>query len=270
MNRLRASPNSFTASVSLLTVLLVIACAWLSGTGLVGAEECSLPLQNTEWIGAVKTINLAWRCRLSAIMRGSVTGGVVTGPVHTPLPAPLYTYFLDHPAVTASLMQRLHIAPYHARMYSPTQFWVNDGEGTQGLVTILYQDATTRIYHIEGVHEGHLLPVMRGQAVVFLSTVSVEGRRELAAVDTTLMSYMQLDNRTLSSILSLFKPLIGEAITRRLTRVFGDTDRLSQVIAQGLDQVLQHLLALPPHKADDLASLTALLRSVQLPALVSP
>lgn len=197
------------------------------------------------------------------------TGSVVTGPVRTALPAPLYTYFLDHPAVTASLMQRLGLGPYQARSDSPTQFWVNDGEGTQGLVRILYQDATTRIYHIEGFHEGRLLPVMRGQAVVFLSAAA-EGRADLAAVDTTLTSYIQLDNRTLSSILSLFKPLIGEAITRRLTRVFDDTDRLSQVIAQDLDQVLQHLLALPPNKSDDLASLTALFRSVQLSALVLP
>lgn len=135
-------------------------------------------------------------------------------------------------------MQTLEIGPYQARMYSPTQFGVNDGEGAQGLVTILYQDATTRIYHIEGVHERRLLPVMRGQAAVFLSAISAERRSDPAAVDTTLMSFIQMDDRALSSILSLFKPLIGEVITRRLTRTFGATHRLSQVIAQDPDQVI--------------------------------
>lgn len=102
--------KSFRTSAPVLAALLVIASAWLPDIDELGAEDCSPPLK-PELVAAVEKVDLAWRCRLSAIMRHSVTGGVVTGPVRTPLPASLYIYFLDHPAVTASLCKRWRLAP---------------------------------------------------------------------------------------------------------------------------------------------------------------
>ncbi len=62
--------------------------------------------------------------------------------------------------------------------------------------------------------------------------------KRIEAVETTLVSYIQLDNALLSGLLSLLRPLIGKIVTRQLMKGFDAAHRLSQTMLQHPDRVL--------------------------------
>lgn len=246
---------------------------WWTGTGalsllLIGipaepaTDPCHLTAEKGGILFPVDRVDTAWRCRLGPIVNGYTTVGVI-GPVQTPISQGLYEYLLDRPIVIASLVQRLGIANYHAAARGPNQFWVNDGDGTQGLLTLVHDDQTTRIYHIDGYHEGTLFPLIRGKAVVFMKIRPVVTQERRPAVETTLVSYIRLDDRILSALVYILRPLIGGAVTRILARGFNVTNQLCTMIAQDPDRVAQEATSPPLLASDELESLKAQLHAMR-------
>ena len=218
------------------------------------ATECQLSDQHEGLSFPVHQIEPAWRCHLQPIITDYTTVGT-TGPVQTPLSAALYSYFLDRPVVTAALAQRLGIGPFQASVRGPNQFWVNDGDGTQGLLTLLHQDGAIRIYHVDGFHEGRIFPMVKAQAVVFMTMRPAQDRTGHDSVETTLVSYVKLESRMWSALVALLRPLVGDAITRKLARGFDATNQLSQLIAQDRSRILRDAEAPPLLSPDELESL---------------
>ncbi len=252
-----------------------ISKCWWTGTGvlsllLIGvpaepaADPCHLAAEQGGILFPVDHVDPAWRCRLGPIVNSYTTAGVI-GPVQTPLAQGFYEYLLDRPLVIASLVQRLGIANFRASARGPNEFWVNDGDGTQGLLTLVHDDQTTRIYHIDGYHEGTLFPLVRAKAVVFIKIRSVLTQERQPAVETTLVSYIRLDDRILSALVYILRPLVGEAVTRKLARGFDVTNQLSTTIAQDPDRVAQEVTSPPLLASDELASLKTRLHAMRHP-----
>ena len=218
------------------------------------SAPCALAPQHAGVTFPVDQVGGSWSCRLQPIMTNYTTANKI-GPIRTPLSETIYAYLLDHPPMAAALVNRLDLGLYQAAARRPGRFWVTDGEGTEGEVESVYQDRATRIYYLEGSHNGTFLPQMTGKAVVLLRMRPVNDTKGTEAVETTLVSYIQLDNAFLSGLLSLLRPLIGKVVTRQLMKGFEAADRLSQVMLHHPDRILFEATDPPALPDDDVAFL---------------
>lgn len=216
------------------------------------AESCALSVQHAGNTFPLDRLDPAWACRIQPVIANYTTANKV-GPVRTPLPETAYVALLDHPQVAAALVSRLGLAPYRVDTRGLHRFWGNDGEGTEGLVHLLYQDHASRVYYLEGFHSAALLPQISGKAVILVSMRPSTDESGREGVDTTVVAYIRLDSRVLSGLLSLVRPLIGGAVTRKLMRAIETANRLSQEMHQRPDRVMEISSTAPALPAEDTA-----------------
>ncbi len=202
-------------TVNILVVGLWVGMAFSVGSAM--AEFCSLPPTHAGLIFPVERVDPTWACRLQAIIQSSTTESKV-GPIRTALSESTYRYLLDHPPFTASLIRRLHLGLYQSEARGPNRFWGDDGEGTKGIVELVYEDPTNRIYFLEGTHESRVLRHVNGKAVVFLRIDVTRDANGTEATDSTLVAYTKLNNPFLSGLVSFFHPFVSRLVTSRLQK----------------------------------------------------
>jgi hypothetical protein len=224
-------------------------------------DECRLDITREDSLVPAGQINPQGRCLLASIVNNPTTAGKI-GPTQTPAPPALYYYLLDHPVVIGALTQKLEMGTYQFTPKGPAQYWGDDGEGTQGMLTRVYDDATTRIFHIDGHHKGQVFPMVRARAVIFIKIAHVPGQNGAPIVETSLNVYTRLNDPVLSAIVFVLRPLIGEAVARKLTRGFEITNQLAAMMAQDPDRILHELPALTTLDPDDQRALTAILNGL--------
>lgn len=234
-----------------------IGLAWLlisSWPEPAQAESCHLAPQHAGITFPVDRIDPAWACRLQPIIDDFTTANKV-GPIRTPLPAPVYVYLLDRPPMAAALINRLELGLYKAETRGPGRYWGDDGEGTVGLVELVYQDPHHRLYYLEGAHHSTLLPHLTGKAVVMLSMAPVKDAAGREAVETTFVSYTRLDNRVLAGLVSLLRPLVGRTVSRKLMKGVEAVNQLGLEMRRHSDRVLFEAMDPPPLPPEDVAFL---------------
>ncbi len=211
---------------SLLLVILIGLPAVVEA-GQAESRSCVLPARHAGVTFPVELVEDSWACRLQPITSNYTTANKI-GPVRTPLSEEIYGYLLDHPPMAAHLVNRLDIGLYKAAVYAPNVFWASDGEGTEGVAQLVYRDRFTRIYYLEGRHDGTFLPSVTGKAVALIRIQPVQEVNGRDAVEATLVTYLQLNNRFLSGVMSILRPLIGKVVTRQFMKAFHAADRLSE------------------------------------------
>lgn len=237
-----------------LSLFIVIGLSTTVYSGLAQSEPCSLPSQHAGVIFPLEQVEASWACRMQPIISQYTTVNKL-GPLRTPLPEAVYAYLLDRPPMAATLINRLGIALYRSEMRGPGRYWGNDGEGTEGIVELVYQDRTSRIYYLEGSHDSRLLPNITGKAVVFLRMNQVKDDNGMEAMDSTMVSYTKLDNRILSGLVSLLRPFIGGTVTRKLGKGVETVNQLSHLMRQDPDRVLSEAIDPPALPDEDVAFL---------------
>ena len=251
---------------------LLIGC-WLCGSSAATAApstgDCIIAAAQGGVVFPVDKLNTSTRCQIGAVVNGYTTAGLI-GPVQTPVTPQLYEYLLDRPPLIAALIERLGLGTYQFTAREMNQFWVNDGDGTQGLLTLVYQDSAHRIYHIDGYHEGQIFPIVRAKAAVFMTILPVTTTEGLPAVQTSLMTYTRLDASLLAGLVHILRPLVGDAVTRKLSRGFEVTNQLSAAIAQDREQVAQQASLVPWLSPTELQTLIGWLYTVPQRAAGSP
>ena len=88
-------------------------------------------------------------------------------------------------------------------------------------------------------------------------------------MDSTLVSYSRLDNRLLSGIISLFRPLVGSAVTRKLAKGVDTVNRLSHVMRQQPDRVVSEATKSPGLPSEEVAFLKHTLENLSHPSGVT-
>ena len=220
----------------LIAVVLTAGLAALVSPGRAESDRCLLPSHHAGVVFPLDQVEAAWACRLEPIITHYTTANKV-GPERTPLPHHVFVYLLDHPVMAAALVNRLDLGLYKAEPRGQGEFWATDGEGTDGIVHALFHDQATRIYYVEGSHDGRFLPRVSGKAVVLLTLRSVTDSRGVESIDSTMVSYLRLDNRFLSGILSLLRPLIGNVVNRQIFKAFEAARRLGGAMREHPQQV---------------------------------
>lgn len=251
-----------TAAISMLWCVVSILTAFTPAAGPESwAETCPIAAEQGGIKLPVDRLSIDTRCLLEPIVNRATTSGQI-GPIPMPIQQALYEYLLDRPVITASMVERFGLGAYQFSMKGPNQFWGNDGEGTQGLVTLVYHDHTNRIYHIDGYHEGQIFPLVRATAAVFVRIVPQSGPEGHPVVETSLLAYTKLNDPMLSALVHLLKPLIGEAVTRKLTKAFDVTNQLGLQIAKDPARIIQELPSLSKIGPDDQRVLLSLLQTL--------
>lgn len=226
------------------------------------SDPCPLSSRHAGVIFPVEHVDDSWACRLQPITNNYTTANKI-GPVRTALTEEIYGYLLDHPPMAAHLVNRLDLGLYKAAAKAPDTFWASDGEGTEGVAQLVYRDRFTRIYYLEGRHDGTLLPSVTGKAVALLRIQPVQGLNGSAAMDTTLVAYLRLDNRFLSGVMSVLRPLIGKVVTRQFMKAFHAADRLGDLMRHDPGRVLFEAMDPPPLPDDQVAFLKQVLSNPQ-------
>jgi hypothetical protein len=234
------------------------------GTGQ--SESCVLSAQHAGVTFPVEKVDPDWMCRLEAIV-GHYTTANKVGPIRAGLSESLYRYLLDRPPLAAALITRLDLGLYKSEARGPGRFWGHDGEGTEGIVQLVYEDRASRIYYLEGSHDSRLLPHITGKAVVFLRMNPVKDANGAESMDSTMVSYTKLDNRILSGLISLLHPLVRGTVTRKLGKGVETVNRLSQVMRQHPDRVLFEAMDPPALPADDVAFLKEAMAAMRNPGV---
>jgi len=258
----------FPRSTTLWAFTVVIGLGTFLHAGLGHAETCAFSPHHAGLAFPVERIDPEWACRLEVIIDHYTTANTV-GPFRVALPKSMYQYLLDRPPLAAALINRLDLGLYKSEARGPGRFWGYDGEGTEGIVQLVYQDPTSRIYFLEGSNDSRLLPHITGKAVVFLRMNSVRDANRMDAMDSTMVSYTKLDNRILSGLVSLLRPLIGGTVTRKLRKGMETVNRLGQMMRQHPDRVLFEAMDPPALPDDDVVFLKEALGSLQKPGNAS-
>ncbi len=209
----------------------------LLSAGYGRSEACTLAPIHAGLAFPVERVDPVWTCRLQAIIQSYTTESKV-GPIRTALSESLYRHLLNHPPFTADMIRRLNLGRYRSEARGPGRFWGDDGEGTKGIVELVYEDPTSRIYFLEGTHESRLLPHVTGKAVVFLRIGVMRDANSHEATDSTLIAYTKLDNRFLSGLVSLVHPLVSRIVTSRLQKGVETVDRLGAAMRQDPQRVM--------------------------------
>ncbi|MBS0170093.1 MAG: hypothetical protein JSR62_07025 [Nitrospira sp.] len=246
--------------------------AFLSA-GHAESSRCALPSLHAGVLFPLDRIDAAWTCRIEPIVTHYTTANKV-GPIRTPLPEDAYLYLLEHPVMAAALANRLDLGLYKAEWRGQETFWATDGEGSEGIVHPLYQDRGTRVYYIEGTHDGRFLPRVSGKALVLFKLQPVKDGQGTESMDNTMVAYLRLDNRLYSGLLSLLRPLIGTVVNRQVVKAFDAARRLAGAMREHPEQVLFEATD-PPGLPDEQVAflktaLAALQNPVQRPALPPP
>lgn len=218
------------------------------------AESCVLSPYHVGLTFPVSKVEARWACPLQAIIDGYTTVNKI-GPIQVSLSQPVYLYLLDRPPMAAALINRLDLGLHKSEERGPGRFWGDDGEGTSGILELVYQDRTNRIYYVEGVHASSILPHVTGKAVVFVRVSPVNDAQGDDSVDTTLVVYTKLDSRMLAGLVSLIRPLVGSTVGRKLAHGVHVVNRLGQEIREHPDRVLFEAIDSPSLPNDAVAFL---------------
>jgi len=250
-------------------VVVLAGFALLADTGFSHADECRIAAEHEGMLFPVDRLDPLSRCLIGPVVNEFTTSGLV-GPVQTPIAQEFFEYLLDRPVLLAALVDRLKLGSYKFTVKGDRQYWVDDGEGTQGLLMLVYRDETTRIYHLDGFHEGRVLPLVKAKAVVFLRLapgVTPEGD---PSVESRLVAYTKLKDSFLSALVRMLRPLVGGTVTRKLSHGFDVTIQLGNLIAQDPDRVAREADMLEGIDGTELKTFHAFLHAVPHPTAPPP
>jgi hypothetical protein len=230
-------------------------------------QPCEIPPDERLREFRLADIDRPTRCLLTPLVAEHTTSGTI-GPLQTPVGEELYAYLLDRPVITATLVERLGMGAYRFTPQGPGRYWVDDGDGTEGLLTLVFQDGGHRIYYMDGFHHGQVFSSVHATAAVFMTLQS--GGEKPAAVSTSLVAFARLDDRLLAGLVWLLRPLLEGAITRKLTRGFEVTYQLALRISEDPARILEEASSLPFDSPADFARFASLLPSLPLTPPPSP
>jgi hypothetical protein len=229
------------------------------------ADSCVLASEHAGIPFSVERIASDWTCRIQFVIDHQIAANTV-GPLKTGMAEAMYLYLLDRPPVAAALINRLDLAGYKSEERGPGRWWSSDGEGTEGIVQLVYQHHTTRVYYLEGTHHSRLLPNVTGKAVIFLRMRPVKDQSGSDAMESTMVAYTMLDNRVLSGLVSLLRPLIASTVMRKLSKGLEVVNRLGLEMSQRPHRVLFEATDPPPLPEQDVTFLRQALSRPHAPA----
>lgn len=219
---------------------------------------CVVRVDNPEVVFPVEKMDRQVLCRVAAVVNDYTTHRRIP-PILTPIQKSMYDFLVDHPVLTSVLVRNLELAGYRITRAGPNVLHGDDGLGAEGLIMLLYQDTTRRIYHIQGSHRGRLFPEITGEAIVMLNYRAKAGADGREYVETRITTYSKLDNPVLATLVKFLQPVLRGVVSEKLSNAFIVVHRLGELMAVDPERVYRQVETAPDVGAADAEALRALL-----------
>ena len=219
---------------------------------------CVVQVDDPEVVFPIEKMERQALCRVASVVNDYTTHRTVP-PTLTPIQKSLYEFLLDHPVLTAVLARHLALGEYRITRVGPNTFHGDNGQGEQGLLTLLYQERTRRVYHVQGSHRGRLFPLITGEAIVMLRYHAKTGAEGQESVETRMTVYSKIENPVLAILVKVLQPILRRAVNDKLTDAFFAVHRLGEVIAGDPERVARLVEATPELDPADVAALKGVL-----------
>jgi hypothetical protein len=224
-------------------------------------RACQVLVDDPEVVFPVDKMDRQTLCVLAGVVNDHTTSRVMP-PILTPIQKPVFDFLLDHMILTAALVRKLALGEYRIRRIGAQTFQGEDGLGAEAVFLLIYQDPTRRVYHIHGKHQGKVIPLITGEAIVMLTCHAKLGADGKEHVETRIVAYSRLDNAVLATLVKVFEPLLRGVVNDKLTTPFITVHRLGKFIARDAESVYRQVESVSDADKADMEALRALLLPV--------
>lgn len=227
-----------------------------------GARACDVRVDDPEAVFPLEKMDRPALCLMAPVVNDYTTHRSMP-PYSTPIPKAVYDFMLDHMVLSSALARKLGLAEYRVMRVGSASFQGDDGQGSEGLITLLYQGTTQRVYHMKGNHHGKVIPLITGEAVILMNyhvRIGADGREQ---VETRITTYSRIDNPVIAALVKVFQPLLRIVVNDKLAQGFLTVHSLGELMAADPEQVYRQAEAVSDADKADMEALRALL----LPAL---
>lgn len=192
------------------------------------------------------------------------------GPAETPLPLALSNFLLDHPDLSAFIVNREKIAPYRIEMRGPRRTLADDGDGTAGIVNLLERTDTRRLYYGEGVHKSFLFPDIRASAVILMRLREAPGADARPQTVTTFEVFVRMRSRFVSRLVKTLRPFLQKTVIGKFSKAFFVADQVGRLLARDPEAVAADARAFPTLFDEDRAALLTMIDRLKTPPPSAP
>jgi hypothetical protein len=225
---------------------------------VAGEQDCELHIHDLGRSFPLGAMERHALCRLAGVVNDATTSHV-NPPVVTPIRKPVYDFLLDHVVLTAALIRTLGIGQYTIKRVEGQSFEGDDGQRSEALVDLIYQNSTLRVYHIQGTHHGKVFWLITGEAIVMLTSQIRTGNVGKESVETRMAVYSRLGNPVLATLVKVLQPFLRGVINGKIAGPFLAVHRLGELIAADPEQVYRHAETLSELDKTELNALRGLL-----------
>ena len=199
---------------------------------------------------------------VSAVI-SSCTVKAVLGPAVTPLPLAVSDFLLDHPDLSAYIVNRHGIAPYRIEMLGPRRSFADDGEGTRGVVNLVEANEQHRLYYGEGVNRSLLFPDIRATAVIAMELSERTGPGGRTQTMTTFLVWVRIKNRFVSGLIKTLRPFLQGTVVRKFSKAFFVADSVGRLMARDPGAVAVDVSLFPSLLVEDRAAILRMIAGLK-------
>jgi hypothetical protein len=230
-------------AVRLRSALFLIAVAAAVGAAPASTGDQEEPFTPAEYAAAIqRTVS-------------DSTVHAVIGPSETPLPLELSNFLLDHPDMSAFIVNRRKIAPYRIEMLGPRRSLADDGEGTRGIVNLVDASPGHRLYYGEGVHRSLLFPDIRATAVIEMDLSEAAGPDSRPRTITLFHVWVRMKSRFVSRLVKTLRSFLQGTVVGKFSKAFFVADSVGRLMARDPYAVAEDIRAFPSLFVEDRAAI---------------
>lgn len=238
------------------TALIVLTAASVFAAA-AAADEAEEPFTPAEYAAAI---------------RNTVSGYTVQatlGPAETPLPLEVSNFLLDHPDMSAYIVNRHKIAPYRIEMLGLRRSLADDGEGTSGVVNLIEESDRHRVYYGEGTHRSFLFPDIRATAVIVMDLNESKGPDGASKTITTFRVWVRIKNRFVSGLVKTLRSFLQGTVVGKFSKAFFVADSVGRLMARDPDAIAEDFRVFPSLFVEDRAAILGMLARLKPSAVRS-
>ena len=238
--------------------VIVLAAAACGAEMFAAAHDGDDPFTYAEYEAAIQSTISG--CTVSAVL----------GPAETPLPLAVSNFLLDHPDMSADIVNRRKIAPYRIEMLGPRRSSADDGDGTRGVVNLIEETDRHRLYYGEGVHRSLIFPDIRATAVIVMDLSESTNISSAATTITTFHVWVKIKNRFVSGLIKTLRPFLQGTVVRKFSKAFYVADSVGRLIARDPDGVSEDVRGFSGLSAEERAEILRMISRLKPSAVPTP
>ncbi len=244
---------------SRLSRILLLCLLFPAAAAAAETPACQVRVDDPDVSFPFEKLDRAALCRAAPIINEHTTHRIMPS-FSTPVSKPMYDFMLDHMVLSSALARGLGLAKYRIAHAGTDSFQGDDGDGSEGLITLLYRDPGRRVYHMQGGHHGKVIPLITGEAIILIENRAKDGEQGRGEIETRITTYSKIDNSVIAALVKVFQPLLRSVVNDKLAQGFLVVHQLGERMAADPEEVYRQAEAIPEADKADIEALKALLK----------